>query len=58
MNDGYLHLYRSNWKGQRGEGRRIATITISAIHQNIMDTHGVRQQAVFELGIDCLKNKQ
>lgn len=54
----YLHLYRSNWKGQRGEGRRVATITISKNQDALMDALGIKQQKVFELGIDLLRDKQ
>jgi hypothetical protein len=58
MIEGHLHLYRSNWKGQRGEGRKVAAITISPWQQTILDARGVKQQHAFNLGIDILRDRQ
>lgn len=56
--DGYLHLYRSNWKGHVGENRKIATITISDSERKIMEKNNVKQQEVFRMGIDTLYRKK
>jgi hypothetical protein len=56
--DGYLHIYRTNWKGQRGEGRKVATITISPGEFMLMKKHNLKQQEVYLLGIDILRTKQ
>lgn len=58
MIEGHLHTYRTNWKGQRGERRKFAGITVAPWQQAIMDEKGVKQQYVFNLGIDTLRNKQ
>ena len=56
--EGHLHLYRSNYPGMVGEKRKVKTITVSPDEQELMDNHGISQQAVFLMGLDILRGKQ
>jgi len=55
---GYLHLYRSNYPGMVGEGRKQVAVTASIAEKELMSQRGVMPQDVWNLGIDTLRNKQ